>query len=31
MAVGNYERIVNFADRGTQLMAQADKVILNAF
>lgn len=30
-AVGNYERIVNFADRGTHLMAEADKVILNAF
>ena len=30
-ALGNYERIVNFADRGTHLMAEADKVILNAF
>ena len=30
-AVGNYERVVNFADRGTHLMAQADKLILNAF
>ena len=30
-ALGNYERIVNFADRATHLMAEADKVILNAF
>jgi feruloyl esterase len=30
-ALGHYERIVNFADRGTHLMAEADKVILNAF
>ncbi len=30
-ASGNYERIVNFADRATHLMAQADKIILNAF
>jgi feruloyl esterase len=30
-ALGNYERIVNFADRGTHLMAEADKVILKAF
>ena len=27
-ALGNYERIVNFADRGTHMMAEADKVIL---
>ncbi|HWF09885.1 MAG TPA: tannase/feruloyl esterase family alpha/beta hydrolase [Bryobacteraceae bacterium] len=30
-ALGNYERIVNFADRGTHLMAEADKLILSAF
>ncbi len=30
-ALGNYERIVNFADRSTHLMAEADKVILRAF
>ena len=30
-ALGNYERIVNFADRATHLMALADKVILQAF
>jgi feruloyl esterase len=30
-ALGNYERVLNFADRGTHLMAEADKVILNAF
>jgi tannase/feruloyl esterase len=30
-ALGNYERIVNFADRGTHLMAEADKAILKAF
>ena len=30
-ALGHYERIVNFADRGTHLMALADKVILQAF
>jgi feruloyl esterase len=30
-ALGNYERIVNFADRSTHLMAEADKVILKAF
>lgn len=30
-ALGRYERILNFADRGTHLMAQADKVILAAF
>jgi len=30
-ALGNYERIVNFADRATHLMAEADKVILRAF
>src|ERR1700722_17971806 len=30
-ALGNYERIVNFADRGPHLMAEADKVILKAF
>src|ERR1700724_2633195 len=30
-ALGNYERIVNFADRATHLMAEADKVILKAF
>ena len=29
-ALGNYERIVNFADRGTHVMAEADKVILKA-
>lgn len=30
-AQGNYERILNFADRSTHLMAEADKLILNAF
>jgi feruloyl esterase len=30
-ALGHYERIVNFADRGTHLMAEADKAILAAF
>jgi feruloyl esterase len=30
-ALGNYERVVNFGDRATHLMAEADKVILNAF
>jgi feruloyl esterase len=30
-ALGNYDRIVNFADRATHLMAEADKVILNSF
>ncbi len=30
-ALGNYERIVNFADRGTHVMAEADKLILGAF
>jgi feruloyl esterase len=30
-ALGNYERIVNFADRGTHLMAEAGKVILQTF
>jgi len=30
-ALGNYERILNFADRATHLMAEADKVILKAF
>ena len=30
-ALGHYERIVNFADRSTHLMAQADKAILRAF
>jgi len=30
-ALGHYERIVNFADRATHLMAEADKVILSAF
>ena len=30
-ALGNYERIVNFADRSTHLLAEADKVILNAY
>jgi feruloyl esterase len=30
-ALGNYERIVNFADRGTHLMAEAGKLILKAF
>jgi len=30
-ALGNYERVLNFADRGTHLMAEADKIILNAF
>jgi feruloyl esterase len=30
-ALNNYERIVNFADRATHLMAEADKVILKAF
>ncbi len=30
-ALGNYERIVNFGDRATHLMAEADKVILAAF
>ncbi len=30
-ALGNYERIVNYADRATHLMAEADKAILKAF
>ena len=30
-ALGHYERIVDFADRATHLMAEADKVILKAF
>ena len=30
-ALGHFERIVNFADRGTHLMAQASKVVLAAF
>ena len=30
-ALGHYERIVNFGERGTHLMAQADKVIATAF
>ena len=30
-ALGHYERIVNFADRGTHLMAVADKAILRAY
>ena len=30
-ALGHYERIVNFADRGTHLMAQASKVVLATF
>jgi feruloyl esterase len=30
-ALGHYERIVNFADRGTHLLAQASKLILNRF
>jgi feruloyl esterase len=30
-ALGHYERIVNFADRATHLMTEADKVILAAF
>jgi feruloyl esterase len=30
-ALGHYERIVNFADRGTHLMAETDKAILRAF
>ncbi len=30
-ALGHYERILNFADRGTHLMAEADKVLLAAF
>ena len=30
-ALGHFERIVDLADRGVHLMAQADKVILNAF
>ena len=30
-ALNHYERIVNFADRGVHLMAEADKVILAAF
>jgi feruloyl esterase len=30
-ALGHYERIVDFADRGIHVMAAADKVILNAF
>ncbi len=30
-ALGHYERIVNFADRATHLMAAADKAILTAF
>jgi feruloyl esterase len=30
-ALGHYERILNFADRATHLMAEADKVILAAY
>lgn len=30
-ALNHYERIVNFADRGVHLMAEADKIILAAF
>jgi feruloyl esterase len=30
-ALGHYERIVDFADRGIHAMAEADKVILRAF
>jgi feruloyl esterase len=30
-ALGHYDRIVNFADRATHLMAEADKLILNRF
>lgn len=30
-ALGHYDRIVNFADRATHLMAEADKVILNQY
>ena len=30
-ALGHYDRIVNFADRATHLMAEADKVILNRY
>jgi feruloyl esterase len=30
-ALGNYDRIVNFADRATHLMAEADKLILKAY
>ncbi len=30
-ALGHYERILNFADRGTHLMTVADKIILQAF
>jgi feruloyl esterase len=30
-ALGHYDRIVNFVDRGTHLMAEVDKVILNQF
>ncbi|MDQ1470882.1 MAG: hypothetical protein QOJ99_2362, partial [Bryobacterales bacterium] len=30
-ALGHYERIVDFADRGVHIMAEADKVILRAF
>ena len=30
-ALGHYERIVDFADRGVHVMAEADKVILKAF
>src|SRR6185437_3547671 len=30
-AMGHYERVVNFGERGTHLMAEADKVILAAF
>jgi feruloyl esterase len=30
-ALGHFERVVNFADRGTHLMTEADKVILGAF
>jgi len=30
-ALGHYERVLNFADRGTHLMVEADKVILKAF
>jgi feruloyl esterase len=30
-ALGHYERIVDFADRGIHVMAEADKVIIRAF
>jgi feruloyl esterase len=30
-ALGHYDRIVNFADRATHLMAEADKVILDRY